>query len=141
MRILQWYNQFADLNKPLENRWRNGIARGCVSCCQLLFTIHNILPIFVGVNPIIAKIFILCIVLNGGITKMCTSPNTLDIIIKTMKEKGITSYRLFKMGFPQSNYYAIKHGENISTNTINQLCVLLQCEVSDILKFLPEDKN
>ena len=58
-----------------------------------------------------------------------------------MKEKGITSYRLFKMGFPQSNYYAIKHGENISTNTINQLCVLLQCEVSDILKFLPEDKN
>ena len=62
-------------------------------------------------------------------------------LFKTMKEKGITSYRLFKMGFPQSNYYAIKHGENISTNTINQLCVLLQCEVSDILKFLPEDNN
>lgn len=62
-------------------------------------------------------------------------------LFKTMKEKGITSYRLFKMGFPQSNYYAIKHGENISTNTINQLCVLLQCEVSDILKFLPEDNK
>lgn len=62
-------------------------------------------------------------------------------LFKTMKEKGITSYRLFKMGFPQSNYYAIKRGENISTNTINHLCVLLQCEVSEILKFIPEDNN
>ena len=58
-----------------------------------------------------------------------------DPLFKTMKEKGITSYRLFKMGFPQSNYYAIKRGENISTNTINELCRLLQCNVSDILTY------
>ena len=36
-----------------------------------------------------------------------------------MREKGITAYRLGKMGFPQSNYYAIKRGENISTHTLN----------------------
>ena len=47
-------------------------------------------------------------------------------LFRTMKEKGITSYRLFKMGFPQSNYYAMKHGENVSTNTINELCILLE---------------
>ena len=58
--------------------------------------------------------------------------------IRHMKEKGITSYRLFKMGFPQSNYYAMKHGENVSTNTINELCILLECDVSDIMKFEPE---
>ena len=59
-------------------------------------------------------------------------------LFKTMKEKGITSYRLFKMGFPQSNYYAIKHGDNITTNTINELCQLLQCNVSDILTYEEE---
>ena len=62
-------------------------------------------------------------------------------LFRTMKEKGITSYRLFKMGFPQSNYYAMKHGENVSTNTINELCILLECDVSDIMKFEPEQKG
>ena len=56
-------------------------------------------------------------------------------LFETMKSKKITSYRLFKMGFPQSNYYAIKRGDNISTHTINELCRILQCEVSDIMKY------
>ena len=59
-------------------------------------------------------------------------------LFKTMNEKGITSYRLFKMGFPQSNYYAIKHGENISTNTVNELCRLLQCNVQDIMTYIED---
>lgn len=59
-------------------------------------------------------------------------------MFNTMKEKGITSYRLFKMGFPQSNYYAIKHGENISTNTVNELCRLLQCNVQDIMTYIED---
>ena len=61
-------------------------------------------------------------------------------LFRTMKEKGISSYRLFKLGFPQSNYYAIKHGENISTNTIDQLCALLECQVSDIMEFVPSEE-
>lgn len=59
-------------------------------------------------------------------------------LFETMKKQGITSYRLFKMGFPQSNYYAIKHGENISTHTINELCRLLHCDVCGIMKYLPD---
>ena len=61
-------------------------------------------------------------------------------LFETMKKQNITSYRLFKMGFPQSNYYAIKHGENISTHTVNELCRLLHCDVSDIMKY-KEDAN
>lgn len=64
---------------------------------------------------------------------------SFEPLFKTMKEKGISSYRLFKMGFPQSNYYAIKRGENITVNTIEQLCILLECEVSDIMKFIKEE--
>jgi len=62
-------------------------------------------------------------------------------LFRIMREKGITSYRLFKMGFPQSNYYAMKHGENVSTNTINELCILLECEISDVMEFLPEQRK
>lgn len=58
---------------------------------------------------------------------------------QTMKEKGITSYRLMKMGFSRSTYYAIKHGENISTHTINQLCKLLRCNVSDIIAYIEDE--
>ena len=59
----------------------------------------------------------------------------------TLKEKGISSYRLEKMGFARSTYYAMKEGKSVSTNTIDQLCVLLQCEVSDIMKFIPPEDN
>ena len=59
-------------------------------------------------------------------------------LFQTMKEKGITYYRLGKMGFPLSNYYAMKRGENISTHTLDQLCRLLQCKVEDILEYLDE---
>lgn len=60
-------------------------------------------------------------------------------LFRTMQEKGITSYRLGKMGFPLSNYYAIKRGENISTHTLNQLCMLLQCTVSEIIEYVEEN--
>ena len=60
-------------------------------------------------------------------------------LFETMKAKGITSYRLGKLGFPLSNYYAMKRGENISTHTLNQLCKLLQCEVEDVIKYIDEE--
>lgn len=60
-------------------------------------------------------------------------------LFQTMKDKGITSYRLGKMGFPLSNYYAIKRGENISTHTLNQLCKLLQCKVEEIIEYIDEE--
>lgn len=59
-------------------------------------------------------------------------------LFKTMKDKGITSYRLGKMGFPLSNYYAMKRRENVSTHTLNQLCKLLQCKIEDIVEYIDE---
>ena len=58
---------------------------------------------------------------------------------RTMKEKGITSYRLMKLGFPRSTYYAMKHGDNISSHTVNQLCKILKCNVSDIMEYIEEE--
>ncbi|MEY8524355.1 helix-turn-helix transcriptional regulator [Lachnospiraceae bacterium 38-10] len=62
-------------------------------------------------------------------------------LFKTMKEKQITSYRLEKLGFSRATYYSIQKGNSVSTNTINQLCRLLKCNVSDIMEFIDEDEN
>ena len=59
-------------------------------------------------------------------------------LFRTMREKGVTSYRLMKLGFPRSTYYAMKYGENISTHTVDQLCRLLKCNVSDIMEYIEE---
>lgn len=59
-------------------------------------------------------------------------------LFQTMQAKGITSYRLGKLGFPLSNYYAMKRGENISTHTLDQLCKLLGCRVEDVLEYRDE---
>ena len=58
---------------------------------------------------------------------------------KTMADRGISSYRLMKLGFPRSTYYAMKRGDNISSHTVNQLCKILKCDVSDIMKYIEEE--
>lgn len=61
-------------------------------------------------------------------------------LFKTMKDKNVTSYRLEKLGFSRATYYSIQKGNSISTNTVNQLCKLLKCNVSDIIEFIDEDE-
>ena len=61
-------------------------------------------------------------------------------LFRTMKKKGITSYRLQQMGFNRSTYYSIKIGNSISTNTVEQLCRLLDCRVEDVLEYVEDNK-
>ncbi|MBQ6412642.1 MAG: helix-turn-helix domain-containing protein [Ruminococcus sp.] len=56
-----------------------------------------------------------------------------DPLFQTMERKGISSYKLGKMGFPMSTYHSIKKGRHISTQTIDALCNLLECDVCDII--------
>lgn len=60
-------------------------------------------------------------------------------LFRTMKKRRISSYRLEKMGFSRATYYSIRKGNSISTNTINQLCILLDCKVSDVIEFVYDD--
>lgn len=61
-------------------------------------------------------------------------------LFKTMKEKGITSYQLQKMGFNRATYYSIKSGKSVSTNTIAQLCKLLKCRVEDVIEYIDDEE-
>lgn len=62
-------------------------------------------------------------------------------LFRTMKEKHISSYGLAKRGFPRSTYYAIKQGKSVTTNTINQLCTLLHCNVSEIMEYIDDTSD
>ena len=59
-------------------------------------------------------------------------------LFETMKKKKITSYRLQKQGCSRATYYSIKQGNSISTNTVNQLCKLLKCTVSEVIEYVEE---
>ena len=62
-------------------------------------------------------------------------------LFRTMKEKGITSYKLGKMGFPMSTYHSIRHGNSMNINTLNTLCRLLDCSVSDVLEYIKDEDD
>lgn len=55
---------------------------------------------------------------------------------KTLKDKGITTYDLiYKQGLSANTIHRIKHGQAITTRTLNELCEILDCSVADILRY------
>ncbi len=53
---------------------------------------------------------------------------------KTLYSKNITEYQLiFKYGFSANTIQRIKKGLPITTKTLDTLCFVLDCEVSDII--------
>ncbi len=60
-------------------------------------------------------------------------------LFQTMERKGITAYRLVKMGFSASTLQSIKHGNSMTMRTLNMLCEMLDCSVSDIVEYRKED--
>ena len=56
----------------------------------------------------------------------------------TMKEKGITKYQLiYHWGISSNTLRRMSHNEPISTTTLNELCLILDCQVQDILCYSP----
>ena len=61
---------------------------------------------------------------------------------KTLNKKGITEYALiYKHGIPANTLRRMKHGEAITTKTLNELCFILDCRVEDILIYIKNDKE
>ncbi len=58
-----------------------------------------------------------------------------------MRRKGITTYALIKnYSFSRGTLDSLKHGHNISTYTLNDLCRILDCRVEDVLVYTPDGK-
>lgn len=59
---------------------------------------------------------------------------------ETLYRKNVTEYALiFKHGIPANTIHRIKHGETITTKTLDTLCSILDCKVSDILEYVPPE--
>ena len=57
-------------------------------------------------------------------------------LYRTMKEKGITTYKLIKdYNISRSLLDRLKHDKPISTVTLNDLCTILHCRVEDVLVY------
>ncbi len=62
-----------------------------------------------------------------------------DNLWKTLKEKQITQYQLIKKhGISTGQLDRLRKNGNVSTFTLNTLCEILDCELSDIASFIPD---
>lgn len=58
----------------------------------------------------------------------------------TMKIKGITQYVLIKQyGISPGQITRLKRNESVSTHTIDTFCRILQCNVSDVMQYIPDE--
>lgn len=58
---------------------------------------------------------------------------------KTMEARGASTYTLqVKGGISSSTIRRIKANESVSTNTLDALCKILDCEISDVVEYVPD---
>ena len=58
---------------------------------------------------------------------------------RTMAERSATTYTLQVKGqISSSTIRRLKAGESVSTNTLDALCKILQCDLQDVVEYLPE---
>lgn len=62
-----------------------------------------------------------------------------DNLWNVMKEKGISQYALIKTyHISPAQITRLKRNESVSTHTIEMFCKILNCEVGDIMRYIPD---
>ena len=57
-----------------------------------------------------------------------------------MKERGVTQYALIKKyGVSPGQITRLKRNESVSTHTIEMFCKILNCDVGDIMQYVPDE--
>lgn len=63
-----------------------------------------------------------------------------DKLWETMERKGVSTYWLReKCGIDRKTIRRLHANENIETKTLNKLCTVLECSLSDIAEFIPDN--
>lgn len=62
-----------------------------------------------------------------------------DRLWQTMAEKGVSEYALYTHHHVnRSQIYRLRHNMNVEMNTIDKLCNILNCGISDIAEHFPD---
>ena len=60
---------------------------------------------------------------------------------ETLKTRGISQYKLIRQyGISTGQLDRLRKNENVSTYTLNALCEILDCDLSEIATHLPDQK-
>ncbi len=54
---------------------------------------------------------------------------------KTMEQKGISQYRLLKLGIDNKTLDSLKKSKNITLLTLEKICIALDCTPNDVVRF------
>ncbi|MCD7808537.1 MAG: helix-turn-helix transcriptional regulator [Erysipelotrichaceae bacterium] len=66
---------------------------------------------------------------------------TFDPLWKTMEEKGVSQYALInKYHVSPGQITRLKRNSNVNTNTINTLCNILECDITDVISYTRDEK-
>ena len=61
---------------------------------------------------------------------------------KAMKERDVTQYTLIKKyGVSPGQITRLKRNESVSTHTIEMFCKILNCDVGEIMQYIPDETN
>ena len=61
---------------------------------------------------------------------------TYEPFFSTLKRKEISTYRLINnYGFSKGTLDSLKQNKNITMETLNYICNLLECEISDVIRY------
>lgn len=64
---------------------------------------------------------------------------TFEPLWETLKRKNISQYTLIKeYGVSTGTLDALRKNRSVTLNTLNDLCNILQCDISDIIQFTPD---
>jgi len=65
---------------------------------------------------------------------------TFDPLWETLQRKGISQYILIKeYGVSTGTLDALRKNRSVTLNTVNDLCNILQCDITDILQYTPDE--
>ncbi len=61
-----------------------------------------------------------------------------DKLWETMKEKGVSTYKLRETcGIDSKTVCRLKANDNVETKTLDKLCSALDCKIEDIVEYKP----
>lgn len=65
-----------------------------------------------------------------------------DRLWKRMKALGISQYALIKQyRVSPGQITRLKRNESVSTHTLEVFCKILNCDIGDIVHYIPDDEN
>ena len=63
-----------------------------------------------------------------------------DKLWETAEKRGITKSMLTKKyNVRKDQIYRLRYNQPVSTNTLDRLCNILECDISDIMEHIPDD--